>query len=254
MSWPCVPTIIYVSAILTSHLNHSANRSIFRVAVTISSISVPDSFVRIVFSSKSYADNINQELNDLIGTTGLPIKSGKYSPENSIKEDRKVILNKKNYEFLKVCRFNNKLHIFILNKIPIINPDTMNVVGILGLFKPIGMCSLSREIVNSFSDSFKTKTRFLNTVRLSKREKQVIFLFLSNLSSQEIANTLSQIDNKTISKNTVDSIFADQLFIKFNAVSRASLREILIAQGFNKVIPKELLIEISIPLKELNTY
>ncbi len=91
-------------------------------------------------------------------------------------------------------------------------------------------------------------------IKLSKREKQVVFLFLSNFNSQEIANILSQIDNKSISKNTIDSVFADQLFIKFNVVNRTALRNELLKYDFNRLIPKELLIDTSIPLDKMSTY
>jgi hypothetical protein len=43
----------------------------------------------------------------------------------------------------------------------------------------------------------------------------VIFLFLLNLDSKSIAEIINRIENKTISKNTIDQIFTTQLMPNF---------------------------------------
>lgn len=209
---------------------------------------------KIVYVSNLYAIMVNHTLDELIGTTGLPPKTGKYDPKNSIEEDKQVITHKKRYEFLKIGRFCNKIQPLIVMKDPIINPTTQNVVGIYYLWKKLSMSSFSHEIINSFNEIGVNKTATNIGVKLSKREKQVIFLFLANLSSQEIANALSQMDNKAITKSTIDGLFTEQLFVKFEVHNRVALKNALIKHGFDRVIPSELLVNISIQLNEMSTY
>ncbi len=209
---------------------------------------------KIVYASSIYATMEGKPISELLGKTGLPPKTGKYNPETSIAEDINVITHKKRYEFLKIGNFCNKIQPLIVIKDPIINRTTGNVVGIFYWWKKISMNSLNQEIISSFNVISTNKTGVTIGVKLSKREKQVIFLFLTNLSSQEIASTLSLMDNKVITKSTIDGLFTEQLFVKFAVHSRVALREKLISLGFDHVIPKELLVSISIPLHEMNTY
>ncbi len=209
---------------------------------------------KILYASNIYAIMVGKSINELLGTTGLPPKTGKYDPKLSIEEDNQVITQRCRHEFLKIGTFCNKIQPLIVLKDPIINPATQNVTGIFYIWKKLSMSSFGQEIITSFNVTGTDQTRITHGIKLSKREKQVIFLFLTNLSSQEIAKALSLMDNKTITKSTVDGLFTEQLFVKFEVHSRVALREKLISLGFDRVIPKELLISISIPLHEMSTY
>ncbi len=64
---------------------------------------------------------------------------------------------------------------------------------------------------------------------------------MSHLSSQEIANILHEMEGKQILKSTVDSIFNDQLYKKFNERSRPELYKKLQSLGFENKVPQEIL-------------
>lgn len=64
---------------------------------------------------------------------------------------------------------------------------------------------------------------------------------MANLSSQEIADMIYEIEGKKIAKSTVDSLFNDQLYTKFDVYSRLALYKRLQALGYDQLTPKELL-------------
>lgn len=78
-------------------------------------------------------------------------------------------------------------------------------------------------------------------IKLTAREENVIFLLILNYSSREIAETLSKIEQKSISKDSIDKLIANRLQQKFNIVYRYKLVEKLIQQGYHKHIPKAFL-------------
>ena len=61
-------------------------------------------------------------------------------------------------------------------------------------------------------------------------------------------------DHRKISKSTIDGIFTEQLFVKFDVVNRVSLRKKLSSLGFSQTIPTEMLEGIVIPLQDLQIY
>ncbi len=65
---------------------------------------------------------------------------------------------------------------------------------------------------------------------------------------------LYQIGGKSITKSTVDSIFNDQLYAKFDVYSRIALYKKLQSLGYDQLIPKELLSTKSIMLDIMKAY
>ena len=91
-------------------------------------------------------------------------------------------------------------------------------------------------------ESFKNiDSESLQNFKLTQREKEVIFFFMANCSSYEIATSIGKIYNKNISKSTIDSIFSNQLYLKFNAVSRIQLQEKLAKLGYATIVPKSVI-------------
>ncbi len=131
----------------------------------------------------------------------------------------------------------------------IINPETQNVVGILTQGFPAH--SLSPEEIMFELDK---EEHIEGTPKLTTREKQVIFLFLANYTSQDIAQKIGQFEGKKISKSTIDGVFNDRLYLKFDVHSRSKLREKLLSLGLASRIPKELLSIRSIDLNNIKTY
>lgn len=60
---------------------------------------------------------------------------------------------------------------------------------------------------------------------------------MASLGSQEIADHLTRINHKTITKSTIDSIFNQQLYQKFKVFNRIQLHDKLLESGYNNFIP-----------------
>ncbi|MFN8770426.1 MAG: helix-turn-helix transcriptional regulator [Neisseriaceae bacterium] len=228
--------------------------TIIESGITNLIISIKDINSIIVFCSKPFAHLIGyQNKEHLVGSGHALEQFGKYRHEDIEKEDAFVKQNKKRYQSLKIHKFCGKVQPIIVIKEPIINPSTQNVVGIFGYVKKLSMSSFSHQIIKSLDCTSRISSS-IKDYKLTKREKQVIFFFLSHLSSQEIAEVLSKIDNKKVSKSTIDGIFTEQLFNKFNVVNRVALRKKLTLLGFTEAIPTDILEGMILPLNELQIY
>lgn len=171
-----------------------------------------------------------------------------------IKEDQQVLSSCKLHVFLKINKFHGVIKPLIFVKAPIINPETNNVLGIFLQVYEYGIANNFQQQIGQLYNMFAFKERNISTIKLSKREKQIIFFFLAHLSSQEIADMLYQLERKQISKSTIDSVFTDQLYLKFNVSNRIALHKKLLELGYDKFIPQEVLINSSIPLETIKVY
>lgn len=128
----------------------------------------------------------------------------------------------------------------VANLSPIINPASDNVVGILGLIHNLEIFNLS-SILAQYYKASELAVPSMGKLLLTEREKQTIFFFLLNLDSKSIAEILSRIENKQISKNSLDQMFNKQLFPKFVVYNRKALYDKLITLGYNRLMPKNIL-------------
>ena len=80
-----------------------------------------------------------------------------------------------------------------------------------------------------------------NEVQLTELEQCIIYLILNKFSSLEIAEIMSQIDNKKISKSYIDKIVQTNLRTKFKAYNRPHLVKILHGLGYSDYIPKKII-------------
>lgn len=128
----------------------------------------------------------------------------------------------------------------VANLSPIINPATNNTVGILGLIHNLEIFNLS-SVIAQYYKAGELSVPALGDIGLTEREKQTIFFFLLNLDSKSIAEILSRIENKQISKNSLDQMFNKQLFPKFGVYNRKALYDKLVTLGYNRLMPKNVL-------------
>ena len=71
----------------------------------------------------------------------------------------------------------------------------------------------------------------------------MIFFFLLNLDSKSIAEILTRIEDKKISENSINNMFTQQLFPKFEVFNRKSLYDKLIECGYSRLLPRNILNE-----------
>ena len=212
-----------------------------------------------VYCSQYFAETVGLSVKDIIGKIYFLSCYDQFL-DIVLDEDRVVIETKKTHTFLKVNKFHNIIKPIVIFKSPIINPNTNNVVGILFQgFEYSATYNITHQISKLYNIFNESELKYKiscnkKCIQLTKREKQVVFFFLAHLGSQEIANILYQIDNKKISKSTIDSIFTDKLYIKFNVNSRVALYTRLIELGYDKFIPQEVLIKGSLKLDTAHVY
>lgn len=167
-------------------------------------------------------------------------------------EDQAEITSREQKAVLKINHFKQGLMPYLCIKTPIINPNTGNVVGLLIQGFEMGAASCLQKIMPALAKADQHSPSSLP--HLTKREKQVIFFFLANLSSQAIAEMLYQLEVKRVSKSTIDSIFNDQLYVKFDAYSRPALYKKLQELGYGTKVPKDLLKNTSSLLEVIHMY
>lgn len=175
-------------------------------------------------------------------------------PKNVREEDISVMQQKSPLTFLKFMHLKDGIKPRAFVKSPLINPVTSNCVGLIYHGFEYGTLNFNQQMLN-LQGSLQENIAWDNLkIKLTRREKQVIFFFLANLNSQEIADMIFRLENKRIAKSTIDSLFTDQLYVKFGVFNRPALYEKLIQLNFDSLIPQEVLIDTSYPLKKHNVY
>lgn len=207
---------------------------------------------RLLLRSASFQQYSGIERN--VDSYGLPANLDYYDPEISLREEREVILTKVIKHAINVNYFEGEIQPYLTSKYPLVNISTGSVVGVLVVFQKLLINSLQHLLLRAINAYNKVSLVNFEHLKLTKREKQLIFLFINGLSSKEIALILSNLEGKAVAKSTIDNIFMNQLRVKFNAHSRESLYDRLIEFGFDNMIPSDLLIGIKIPLQSLTTY
>lgn len=213
-------------------------------AIPHQKIGIKDQGSIIRYCSSSFAEGVGVTVKDIVGKMDwLPQKESFL--DIAIAEDQTVMKTRKTHLFLKINRFNHQLKPLLCIKSPLINPVTDHAVGTVFYLFDYNFAMNFQLYIDKLYKKCTTSFPKEMRVHLSKREKQVIFFFLSHLSSQEIAEILHQIENKPITKSTIDSIFTEQLYIKFNVTNRMALHKKLLLLGYDQFIPEDILIRSS---------
>lgn len=206
-----------------------------------------------IYASTNY-NNFFGQRDKPVGKCVLPEEYDTSMHIQSLSEEKIVIQQRLRQSSFNTHSINGKMKLYVCNKDPVINPDTQDVVGIYCVFDVTPVCSLNNLVLRAHKIYNVGEDIDLNAYKLTKREKQVIFLFLSGLSSAEIAQVLTKITGKLIGKSTVDNIFTLQLRVKFGVFTRIGLFAKLFHLGFYRLIPQELLVSAKVPLYNLDVY
>ncbi len=136
---------------------------------------------------------------------------------------------------------NGKSSFLILSYAPIINPSTNNVVALYSSSKVVETFNIWFILSKYYTKGVAVIDKFEYQIKLTAREKQVVFLFLLNLDSSTIAEIVSKIEGKRISKNAIDQVFTAQLIPKFAVFGRKALYDKLTDLGYYRFIPNNVL-------------
>lgn len=206
----------------------------------------------VVFSSKEYKKV--RGIQAQAGNCGLPDELGQYFQSQSIKEQEEIIRSRIPSYSINFNYYEGVVQPYTTNKKPLINPDNNEAAGLYVELRKILYTNLKFSILKALKVYDFSVNADYRKYNLSKREKQVIFLFIHGLTSQEIASVISTAENKNISKSAIDAVFANQLRIKFDAYTRDGLYDKLIRLGFYQVIPQDLMVNIKLPAGHIDVY
>ena len=202
--------------------------------------------LQYVYINSGFAKVYGLEIQSMLGKSEPELNNNSLSNGYDPKEERKIIRHNRTEYYLNISKTKDRQIPVILSKTPIINPTDNCTAGILIECLDMNVFSVSRNICRQITIP-KESINLHEKIKLSVREQQVVFLFLANFNSQDIADIINQIEDNHITKNTVDSIFRN-LFIKFDCSNRIELFKSLIQHHFDQIIPKDLLPECTIRL------
>lgn len=208
---------------------------------------------KIIFSSMSYKTARGGCA--IEGGHGLPDDSGKYTQQQSRNEEKIVLSKRKVIQSINFNFYDGKVQPYTTTKSPLINKNSDNVVGIHVVLQKIMYTNIKFSLLKALEIyDLPLKDYDLSKYKLTKRECQVVFLFLNGLTSQEIASVLSKADGKELSKSAIDAVFSNQLRVKFDVYSRESLYQELIRLGFYRMIPNDLMVNIKLQISDVEIY
>lgn len=210
-----------------------------------------------MYASPAYCLLVGKPLEDLLKLQSCALSLSFNEEGTTLNQPDAIeleVLNKRQPKsYIRIHDFATGITPRTFVKSPIIAPVTEEVIGLFVQCFELGNISLEQNSPNI--DKPINYPNIVNlSLNLSKREKQLIYFCIAKLSSQEIADKISKIENKTISKNTIDNIFQNQLFAKFGVYSRLALYTKLIQLGYNRFIPKEILTTTTFQTTKLVVY
>lgn len=174
----------------------------------------------------------NQNLADLLGlSTTLDIVGkldsdfvGKIEALSFQQDDIYVIQtgNMHISEYLIPIKNRNNLNMLIrTEKRPLLN-ENGKVIGIIGM--AIDITDGLSNVFNFLHQKLAIKNTNIDlTIKLTKREYEVLYLLLLGKSPKEIALILSNIEDKVIAPATINSIINKSLYLKFKVNSYSQL-------------------------------
>lgn len=219
---------------------------------TLAPIAIYDLNQMVAFSSKEYKRARGIQAQE--GNCGLPDELGQYFQSQSIKEQEEIIRSRIPSYSINFNYYEGVVQPYTTNKKPLINPDNDEAAGLYVELRKILYTNLKFSLLKALKVYDFSVNADYRKYNLSKREKQVVFLFIHGLTSQEIASVISTAENKNISKSAIDAVFANQLRIKFDAYTRDGLYDKLISLGFYQVIPQDLMVNIKLPAGHIDVY
>lgn len=216
-------------------------------------ISIKDTKTKILYATQRYKYTRGEDSSQ-IGEYGLPPTVYKYNQNQSINEELEVQQTRTVKHSINMNYFEGTIQPYMTSKYPLINPDTDEVLGVVVVLHKVLYSNIQHQLLRALEIYEQPQFVDFNQYNLTKREKELIFLFLNGLSSKEIAMVLSKLENKPVSKNTIDNIFANQLRVKFDTFSREALYNKLLELGFDRLVSKDLLFNVKIPLQHIEAY
>ena len=207
---------------------------------------------RYLYCSPNFAELLGYSVDEIVGRHGMFLNDENNA--SRICEDKQIIKTRKALPFVHIDKIKGRLTPLTFIKSPIIDPESQQVIGILCQVFEFITLNPAQQILNRYQDLNLNRQQQPQLRHLSKREKQIVFLFLANLSSAEMVEVILRMEGKKISKGTIDCVFTDQLFPKFEVYNRQALYAKLVQLGYNRLIPTEMIAAKTIALETHDIY
>lgn len=211
-----------------------------------------------LYASNSYIKSIllPNAKNSIIGKTDreLQIFPGTDFVETNEQEDKEVIKENHLISFMKIYPYPSGTRPVVFNKAALVNKKTGNTIGMMIRAIEIDIKNLPSKIldIHQIKVGSRSLDNNLANYNLTPREQQIVFLFMANFSSPDIAKIISQVDGKNISKSYVDKVFSEQLYTKFNVNDRKALFDKLRALKFEDHLPPLFLKYCSVKISKIS--
>lgn len=163
--------------------------------------------------------------------------------------------NKKSIRFLSVLKTRKPGYEMLLYSYsPVINPFTDNVIAVLVQAEvpvvPINMYRFKERLKRN-DDYISPNREYFGELKLTKREKEILFLLFHCESRSEIAEILSNATGKEITDAAVIKVINRGLYTKFNVVNTDELKIIIRKKGYHMKVPDSLSNEFIFRVEEL---
>ncbi len=194
---------------------------------------------RYLYCSPNFAELLGSSVEDIVGRHDMFINDANSALR--ICEDQQIIATRTALPFIHIDKIKGKLKPLTFIKSPIVDNSSNQVIGILCQAFDFATLNPAQQILNTYQSLNLEPQQNQTLPHLSKREKQIVFLFLANLNSAEMVDVIYQMEGKKLRKGTIDCVFTDQLFPKFQVYNRQALYAKLVQLGYNRLIPNEML-------------
>lgn len=222
-------------------------------------VCIKDVNSRYLYASTEYIDSVlGSKLNpdQITGKSDIDLNvfPGTDFGTTGEKEDLEVIQENQMIVYLKIYPYPTGIAPLLFNKAALINKNTGNKVGTVTRVLDIGIKNLISKILEAHQIKLGAQNLAKNAkdYKLTRREQQVVFLFMANFTSQDIATIISQIEQRAITKTYIDKVFSQQLYIKFEVNDRKALYDKLRMLKFDEHVPTELLRYCSIRISQIS--
>lgn len=201
-----------------------------------------DMNLRCLFASKIYKDYVNK--GDIEGKTMEEISEdfGQLKQEFYPKVTAKMIANQRavmTYFLLPSKVSENSFDLNQATLYPLFDPHTGQLIAIFTEANRIGNDDAFAKLISQLSETNNAPElkEFEAGVKVTERERIIIFLLITGRSHKEIAEIISKLYNKLITANNISSIMSKQIYRKFNVSYTSALIYKAIKMGFLYNIP-----------------
>lgn len=204
--------------------NHGENEMVF----------IKDNNHEVVYMSLGYRNAFPTETLD----PSLREDPQAYEKELAVAktQDEKIKQTRQSKTYIYIDDYQHISHVY---KRPIINPNTNNFVGILGIVQHFLLPNILKLICKI--NDIKLDTPVLESLKyeLTERQSMVLFLYVNKYSNTEIADIMSIIGYK-ISKSRVNDHLENLKYI-FQVKTKEELIEKAVLMNYHLLIPRQFL-------------